>query len=411
MQVYAADKKRKSIIIILLFLGMLLSHIDKTSMNVAIIPIQKALDLNSFEAGLVLSIFFFSYALMHPIGGWLTDKYGARNVLFVSVIGFSFFTALTSLAWSFISLLFIRLLFGLAEGSVFPASMRSIADNFGENERGRASSFFLSAQTAGGVIGSIAIGFLLFSFGWRWMFVSIGIAGVFIAWAIWAYLKSSDDKQRAAEAQASKKIHYKMVFKTNNFWKFLFTKFFSNIVNWGMITWMPSYLVSQGLDLLSASALMAIPYISSFIMFNVSGLILDKYMVGREKYLAMGGLLASSVFLYLMFHASSVTLGIVYLTFNAIAISFIGTALYTMIIKYSDQELSGSVTGFVSFGGQIAGGISPLVIGFILTVFNGSYTAVCWFLIVSALAGAVAALTITNKVKEAKKDMLIGHSF
>lgn len=60
MQVYAADKKRKSIIIILLFLGMLLSHIDKTSMNVAIIPIQKALDLNSFEAGLVLSIFFLA---------------------------------------------------------------------------------------------------------------------------------------------------------------------------------------------------------------------------------------------------------------------------------------------------------------------------------------------------------------
>lgn len=104
-----------------------------------------------------------------------------------------------------------------------------------------------------------------------------------------------------------------------------------------------------------------------------------------------------------MFHASSVTLGIVYLTFNAIAISFIGTALYTMIIKYSDQELSGSVTGFVSFGGQIAGGISPLVIGFILTIFNGSYTAVCWFLIVSALAGAVAALAITNKVKKQKR--------
>ena len=134
-----------------------------------------------------------------------------------------------------------------------------------------------------------------------------------------------------------------------------------------MITWMPSYLVSQGLDLLSASALMAIPYISSFIMFNVSGLILDKYMVGREKYLAMG-ITSFECLLYLMFHASSVTLGIVYLTFNAIAISFIGTALYTMIIKYSDQELSGSVTGFVSFGGQIAGGISPLVIGFILTV-------------------------------------------
>ncbi|MFE3577564.1 MFS transporter [Lysinibacillus sp. NPDC059133] len=411
MQVYAADKRRKSIIIILLFIGTVLSYIDKTSMNVAIIPIQKALDLNSFESGLVLSIFFFSYALMHPVGGWLTDKYGARKVLVFSILGFSLFTALTSLAWSFISLLLIRFLFGIAEGSVFPASMRSITDNFDENERGRASSFFLSAQTAGGVIGSVAIGFLLVSFEWRWMFASIGILGVFIAWASWTYLKSPEDKRINTKEQNKNKVPYKMVFKTDNFWKFLFTKFFSNIVNWGMITWMPSYLVSKGLDLLSASVLMAIPYVASFIMFNVSGIILDKYMVGREKYLAMGGLLSSSVFLYLMFNATSVSLGIVYLTFNAISISFIGTSLYTMIIKYSGKELTGSVTGFVSFGGQIAGGISPMVIGFVLTIFNGSYTAVFWFLIASALAGAIAALTINNKGKESKEDVLIGPSF
>ena len=91
--------------------------------------------------------------------------------------------------------------------------MRSIADNFGENERGRASSFFLSAQTAGGVIGSIAYRFLLVSFGWRWMFVSIGIAGVFIAWAIWAYLKSSDDKQKQLRHKLARKSIIKWCLK------------------------------------------------------------------------------------------------------------------------------------------------------------------------------------------------------
>ncbi|MGY3313962.1 hypothetical protein [Peribacillus sp. CSMR9] len=50
-----------------------------------------------------------------------------------------------------------------------------------------------------------------------------------------------------------------------------------------MISWMPSYLVSKGLDLLSVSALMSIPYLASFLMFNVNGWILDKYMTGREN--------------------------------------------------------------------------------------------------------------------------------
>lgn len=411
MQAYATNKKRKTLIIILLFIGMTLSYIDKASINVAIIPIQKALQLNSFESGLVLSIFFFSYALMHPLGGWLTDKYGSRKVLVFSILAFSLFTAFTSFAWSFASLLLFRFLFGIGEGSVFPASLRSISDNFSENERGRASSFFLSAQTFGGAIGSITIGVLVVSLGWRPMFVSIGIIGVLIAWAFWVYLKSPADVQINNEKQNQKKDSYKMIFKTNNFWKIFFTKFFSNIVNWGMISWMPSYWVSKGLDLLSVSALMSIPYLASFLMFNVNGWILDKYMTGREKYLAVAGSISSGVFLYMMFNATSVSLGIVYMTFNAISIAFIGTSLYTMVIKYSPKELTGSVTGLVSFGGQIAGGISPVVIGFVLTLFNGSYNAASWFLITAAFAGAITSLTIKNNAKETKEDVLIEHSY
>ncbi|MFE4428972.1 MFS transporter [Peribacillus butanolivorans] len=411
MHAYATNKKRKTIIIILLFIGMTLSYIDKASINVAIIPIQKELKLNSLESGFVLSIFFFSYAFMHLLGGWLTDKYGSRKVLVLSIFAFSLFTTFTSFAWSFASLLLFRFLFGIGEGSVFPASIRSISDNFPENERGRASSFFLSAQTFGGAIGSVTIGVLVVSLGWRSMFVSIGIIGVLVAWAFWVYLKSPADAQINNEKQNQKKVSYKKVFKTNNFWKLFFTKFFSNIVNWGMISWMPSYLVNKGLDLLSVSALMSIPYLASFLMFNVNGWILDKYMSGREKYLAVAGSISSGVFLYMMFNATSVTLGIVYMTFNAISIAFIGTSLYTMVIKYSPQELTGSVTGLVSFGGQIAGGISPVVIGFVLTLFKGSYNAASWFLITAALAGAIAAITIKNKVKETKEDVLIEHSF
>ncbi|MFB6802931.1 MFS transporter [Peribacillus butanolivorans] len=411
MHAYATNKKRKTIIIILLFIGMTLSYIDKASINVAIIPIQKELQLNSLESGFVLSIFFFSYAFMHLLGGWLTDKYGSRKVLVLSILAFSLFTTFTSFAWSFASLLLFRFLFGIGEGSVFPASIRSISDNFPENERGRASSFFLSAQTFGGAIGSVTIGVLVVSLGWRSMFVSIGIIGVLVAWAFWVYLKSPADAQINNEKQNQKKVSYKKVFKTNNFWKLFFTKFFSNIVNWGMISWMPSYLVNKGLDLLSVSALMSIPYLASFLMFNVNGWILDKYMSGREKYLAVAGSISSGVFLYMMFNATSVTLGIIYMTFNAISIAFIGTSLYTMVIKYSPKELTGSVTGLVSFGGQIAGWISPVVIGFVLTLFKGSYNAASWFLITAALAGAIASITIKNKVKETKEDVLIEHSF
>ncbi|MFT9846589.1 MFS transporter [Aneurinibacillus sp. REN35] len=98
------------------------------------------------------------------------------------------------------------------------------------------------------------------------------------------------------------------------------------------------------------------------------------------------------------------------MTFASMSISFIGTALYTTVIKYAAKELTGSAIGLVSFGGQIAGAVSPAVIGFVITLFDGSYDAASWFLIASALAGAIMALTIKNNIQEIKKDAPIKES-
>ncbi|MDQ7861287.1 MFS transporter [Peribacillus frigoritolerans] len=105
------------------------------------------------QTGILISIFFVSYSLMQPLGGWMTDKYGARVMVTVSLFSWSLFTVMTGFAWSFMSLLFIRFLFGLGEGPFYPASMSTIRDNFPEEERGRANSFFLSAQNIGGILG------------------------------------------------------------------------------------------------------------------------------------------------------------------------------------------------------------------------------------------------------------------
>ncbi|MEI2471252.1 MFS transporter, partial [Peribacillus frigoritolerans] len=64
---------------------------------------------------------------------------------------------------------------------------------------------------------------------------------------------------------------------------------------------MPIYLVKEkGVDLIAAGGLLAIPYIFGFLMFNVSGWLLDKHMANREKYLAAAGALLSAIFLFLM---------------------------------------------------------------------------------------------------------------
>lgn len=380
-----SDRKRKFIIMGLLFLGMILSFFDRLAINVAIIPIEEEFHLSSSQTGLLLSVFFFSYAIMQLLGGWLTDKFGARIMITISLISWSIFTVMTGFAWSFASLLCIRFLFGLGEGPFHSAAVLSIHENFPENERGRANSFFMSAQSIGGILGSAVAASLIVILGWRGMFMSLGLPGFLIACVFWLVLKPKGVQVTKKGKKTSKKVSLKLLFKVDDIGKIIFSKFFISIVNWGLISWMPIYLVKEkGLDLVSAGGLIVLPYIASFLMFNLSGWLLDKYMVGRERYLVIMGSTFTALFITFMSNSSTLTIFIIFFTFTAMSISFIGTTLLTMILKYTPKELIGSASGMVNFAGQVAGAISPALIGLIISLFNGLYDASFWFLVGSS---------------------------
>jgi sugar phosphate permease len=405
METYAS-KKRKIVISGLLFVGMVLSFFDRVAINVAIIPMGDEFNLSTSQTGLLISIFFVSYSLMQPLGGWMTDKFGARVMITVALFSWSLFTLATGFAWSFGSLLLVRFLFGLGEGPFYPASMSTIRDHFPLNERGRANSFFLSAQNVGGILGTALAASLVVAFGWRGMFSIAGILGILVSIAFWFILKPQESKEIKEGIQIRNKVPLKQILKIDNIWKLISFKFLSNIINYGLISWMPIYLVKEkGVDIVAAGGLMALPYVVGFLMFNVSGWVLDKYMAGREKYLAAAGALLSAIFLYLMSKATSVAIFITYLTLNSVAIAFFGTVLFTIVIKYAPKELTGSATGLVNFAGQIAGAVSPVAIGVIISLFNGSYNAAFWFLVIAALVGSIVVLSIKNHSEKSLKKL------
>ncbi len=258
----------------------------------------------------------------------------------------------------------------------------------------------MSAQSIGGVLGSVVAASLIVILGWRGMFISLGIPGFLIAFIFWLVLKPQDVKTIEKSNPKMNKIVLKELFKLDNTWKIVFTKFFASIVNWGLISWMPIYLVKEkGLDLVSAGGLIVIPYIASFIMFNLNGWLLDKYMIGTEKYLVITGSFLTAVFIILMSNATNVAYFITFFTLTAMSISFIGTTLLTIVLKYGPKEVIGSISGLVSFAGQVAGAISPAVIGLIISFFNGSYDAAFWFLVVSACFAAGVGFTLNNNNK------------
>lgn len=189
--------RNRNLILLLLFLGWTLGNIDRYIMNYAVLSITEDLKLSASSTGLLLSSFFAGYAIMQLPGGWLADRFGARKVLIASVILWSIFTGLTGAAWSLVSMVVIRFLFGIGEGGFQPSSSKIISQVFPEEKRASAMSIMLSSSGIVALIIPILSVALLTTIGWRTTFVVMGLIGAIIAVLYWFYIKipnNNDEK-------------------------------------------------------------------------------------------------------------------------------------------------------------------------------------------------------------------------
>ena len=88
---------------------------------------MRELRLTPIQMGYVFSAFGLTYAAFEIPSGWLIDRIGPRKVLTRVVLWWSFFTMATGWAWSFPSLLSIRLLFGAGESGCYPGLAKVFA--------------------------------------------------------------------------------------------------------------------------------------------------------------------------------------------------------------------------------------------------------------------------------------------
>ncbi|WP_328797134.1 MFS transporter [Limosilactobacillus urinaemulieris] len=126
--------------LVLVFLGFIICFIDRSAMNIALAYVGKSFTLTPAQLGVVGSAFFFSYSLVQVPGGWLVDRFGTKWMTVLSLLAWSVFTVMTGFAWSFTSLIIIRVLFGIGEGSYPSAAMKQVRLAFPENKRGQASA-------------------------------------------------------------------------------------------------------------------------------------------------------------------------------------------------------------------------------------------------------------------------------
>src|ERR1022692_4886177 len=128
------------LVLILLALSVFINYVDRGNLSIAAPMLKDELGISASQLGILLSAFFWTYACLQPIAGWLVDRVNVNWVIAGGFFLWSAATAATGLVRTFSMLFALRLLLGIGESVAYPSYSKIIALNFPEEHRGLANS-------------------------------------------------------------------------------------------------------------------------------------------------------------------------------------------------------------------------------------------------------------------------------
>ncbi|WAH55451.1 MFS transporter [Pseudomonas silvicola] len=420
-------------ILAMLFMVTAINYMDRANLSVAGSAIQGQFALSPTQLGLLFSMFTWFYAMSQVPVGYLLDRVGPRKLYGGAIILWSFFTLLMGLAShqlfatasaSFVMLLVCRALIGVAEAPSFPSNTKIIANWFPDHERARATATYSSAQYIGLAVLTPVLSWIVASWGWEVSFyISGGVGIAFGVYWLVAYRDPQDsDKANAAELSMIRegggygsdnqrgnrtRVNWpdvRHVLHQRTVWGLFIAQFATASTLYFFLTWFVVYL-EKGLHLPIAKAGIGamFPYLMAMAGVLCGGVLSDLLLKrGRSRTLArklpvMLGLAVTTCIALVNFFESQpvVAIAILSVAFFANAFSNLGWVVASDVIP---RHLIGTVGGFLNIFGNLAGVISPLVIGIILQ-HTESFQYAMLYIAMVALCGLLAYIFLVGRIE------------
>ena len=151
-------------------LAVIMQALDTTIANVALPYIQGSVSASADQINWVLTSYIVAAAIMTPPSGWLSNRFGRKRVLLVSIAGFVAASILCGLAQSLTQIVVFRLLQGFCGAALVPLAQSFLLDIYTPEERGSAMALFGVSVMVGPVLGPVIGGWLTDNLSWRWVF-------------------------------------------------------------------------------------------------------------------------------------------------------------------------------------------------------------------------------------------------
>jgi ACS family D-galactonate transporter-like MFS transporter len=372
------SNRRRWAVVGLLFAASMINYLDRASLSLALPTISADLHLDATRKGLLLSAFFWSYALMQVPVGLAVDRFPIRWMYAGMFAVWSLACGFTGLAGSLAVFVALRIVLGFGESVYFPGGTKTVSLLFAPKDRGLPSGLFDSGTRVGLVVGGLLIPWLIISFGWRVMFMVLGFAS--LVWLLpWLLVVPArlTPAPPARPADTPTRPGFRLPTFNRNLLGICLGFFCFDYFVYLLLTWLPDYLVQvRHLTLMKAGFYSAMPYLV-FGSCQAFGGWLGDSLIGRgwsetrtRKGIVTVGFL-SGLLLIPAVQVQDANTAIALI----IGASFVGLAvgnLTAIVQNCAPADEVGVWTGMENFIGNLAGVLAPLATG-ILISRTGSY--------------------------------------
>jgi sugar phosphate permease len=427
------------VVMVLIFAIYTVAMADRANLGVALPFIKKEFRMSNTEAGTLVSLLFFFYAISQIPAGFLYKKLDVRKVFPLSMILTSVFTGLTGITSSLSMLQFFRAGLGLAEGPTGIGCTATINRWFPPKEKGTATGIWLAASKFGPVL-CPPLGILIIeSFGWRHIFYFFAIPGIIfsILWLFLVtnrpsesrfcspaeveYIRTEQAPAAAKKSSPTAKRFYSLAWLD----KLILAKklkpletsgqvfrswnIYGDTIGYGcmigvsntMLAWIPTYLMSvKHFTSMKMGFLASAPFVGAVLGNLLGGVVSDRILNKRRKPLMLLSALCTSITMYALVYApnSAAYLGfMLLLTGTLLALGYSAYAVYPMGV--TSKEMYPVAFGIVNSGGQLGGAITPLAVGVILDRY--SWNSVFLFLALCSVLCLVVLATMDEPLDDA----------
>jgi MFS family permease len=353
--------------------GLTLEGMDIMFISFAMSMIIAEFQIDMAAGGLISSITNLGMLAGGVIFGILADKFGRVRIFTYTILLFAVGTALTGLAQNIEQVYLFRFIAGLGAGGEYGIGMALVAEAWPKNKQGRASSYVSVGAQYGVILAALLSAMILPSWGWRGLFF-VGLAPVIFAFIV---RKKLDESPEWLASQKKKQL----VKKQGKLMQLFATPRIAvttvalaimatvQIAGYnGLMIWLPSMLQqSQGLSV-SSSALWTISTAAGMIAGMLTfGQFMDRFGMKRSYGIF---LIASAIAVFLYSFASGST----GLLIGGAIVGFFSNGMFAgygaLISKYYSVEIRSTATNTIFNFGRALGGLSPILVGYILQNAN-----------------------------------------